>query len=176
MSVPRHPWRLIAAAALLAWCGAATYFAWQSTAPPADPSRFGYVPDPQGVARFLDELPEPFFAQAGADCMAKAEERDTFLYRQMNKAHQARYGRPFVVGRQGIGDCVSWGAMHAVYAAEAVDWDTGKIPEPPLLPATESIYGGSRVEARGRDGSGRSAVGGWSDGSTGWGAARWLRD
>jgi hypothetical protein len=176
MSVPRHPWRLIAAAALLAWCGAACYFAWQSTAPPADPSRFGYVPDPQGVARFLDELPQPFFAQAGADCMARAEERDTFLYRQMNKAHLARYGRPFVVGRQGIGDCVSWGAMHAVYAAEAVDWDTGKIPEPPLLPATESIYGGSRVEARGRDGSGRSAVGGWSDGSTGWGAARWLRD
>jgi len=108
--------------------------------------------------------------------MAKAVHRDTFLYRQMDRAHRARYGQPFKVGRQGIGDCVSWGAMHAVFCAESVDWDTGKIPDAPLMPSTESIYGGSRVEARGRDGSGRSAVGGWSDGSTGWGAARWLRD
>jgi hypothetical protein len=175
MSTPRHPWRLVAAGVLLAWVAVAAWFAVrESQGQPA--SRFGYVPDPEGVARFLEELPQPFFAQAGAEAMAKAVHRDTFLYRQMNRAHQARYGTPFVVGRQGIGDCVSWGAMHAVYAAESVDWDLGRLAEPPRLPATEAIYGGSRVEARGRDGSGRSPVGGWSDGSTGWGAARWLRD
>jgi hypothetical protein len=176
MSVPKHPWRLVAAGVLLAWVAVAAWFAFRESQGQPAADRFGYVPDPEGVARFLEELPEPFFAQAGAEAMAKAVHKDTFLYRQMNRAHQARYGRPFVVGRQGIGDCIAWGAAHAVFAAESVDWDLGRLAEPPRLPCAESIYGGSRVEARGRDGSGRSPVGGWSDGSTGWGAARWLRD
>ena len=38
------------------------------------------------------------------------------------------------------------------------------------------MYGGSRVEARGRSGDGSSPVGGWSDGSYGAAAARWVRD
>lgn len=176
MSVPKHPWRLVAAGVLLAWVVAAGWFAIRESRVAAGPARFGYVPDPEGVARFLDELPERFFADASPEAMAKAVHRDTFLYRAMDRAHRARYGAPFRVGRQAIGDCVAWGAMHAVYAAECVDWDLGRLAEPPRMPATESIYGGSRVEARGRDGSGRSPVGGWSDGSTGWGAARWLRD
>jgi hypothetical protein len=177
MSAPKHPWRLVAAAVLLAWVAFVVAMnVARRSGPPANAGDFGYTPDPAGVAKFLDELPEPFFAQAGADAMRQAVHRDTFLYRQMDRAHRARYGQPFKVGRQGIGDCVSWGAMHAVYCAESVDWDTGKIPEAPLLPSTESIYGGARVEARGRPGDGKSAVGGWSDGATGWGAARWLRD
>ena len=40
------------------------------------------------------------------------------------------------------------------------------------MPASESIYGGSRVEARNRPEGG----GGWSDGSYGGAAAKWLRD
>lgn len=174
MSAPKHPMRLVFGLGLVA---AAVWMAWSMRPAPApEPNGFGYVPDPEGVRAFLADLPEPYFAQAGADAMRQARHQDTFLYRQMDRAHRARYGRPFVVGRQGIGDCVSWGAMHAVYCAEAVDWDTGKIPEPPMLPASEAIYGGARVEARGRDGSGKSPIGGWSDGATGWGAARWLRD
>jgi len=177
MSVPKHPWRLVAAAVLLAWVAfVVTYNVARRSGPPANAGDYGYTPDPAGVAKFLDELPEKYFAQAGADAMAKAVHRDTFLYRQMDRAHRARYGVPFKVGRQGIGDCVSWGAMHAVYCAESVDFDLGKIPEAPLMPSTESIYGGARVEARGRPGDGKSPVGGWSDGATGWGAARWLRD
>jgi hypothetical protein len=38
------------------------------------------------------------------------------------------------------------------------------------------LYGGSRVEARGRPGDGRQPYGGWSDGSTGFHAAKWVRD
>lgn len=139
-------------------------------------SQFGWQPDAAGVREFLLELDQPFFQQAAPECMTKAADVDTFLYRQMNAAHRARYGAPFVVGRQGIGDCVSWGAAHAVYAADSVDWSLGKIADPPLLPATESIYGGSRVEARGRSGDGASPLGGWSDGSYGGAAAKWLRD
>ena len=167
----RHPLRLVAALAILGWVA---FSAWTWAQPKPMPT--GYVPDPEGVWQFLSELPQPFFAQAGADAMKDVESKDTFLYRQMNKAHLARYGTPFVVGRQGIGDCVSWGAMHAVYCAESVDWDLGQRSEPPLMPASEAIYGGARVEARNKDGRGLSPVGGYSDGATGWGAARWLRE
>ena len=139
-------------------------------------SNFGYTPDPEGVRDFLGELQAPYFADAAPEAMRQAQRIDTFLYRAMDHAYQARYGKPFVVGKQGIGDCVAWGAMHAVYCSEAVSFQLGNIAEPPMMPSTEAIYGGSRVEARGRDGSGSSPVGGWSDGSYGGAAAKWVRD
>jgi hypothetical protein len=139
-------------------------------------SNFGYTPNPAGVREFLGELDAPFFADAAPEAMQQAQKIDTFLYRAMDHAHKARYGKPFVVGKQGIGDCVSWGAMHAVYCSEAVSFQLGQLAEPPFMPSTEAIYGGSRVEARGRDGSGSSPVGGWSDGSYGGAAAKWVRD
>jgi len=133
---------------------------------------YGYRPDPEGVAAFLRELPEPMFRQAGADTVAQAKGVDTFLYRAAYKAHQARYGRPWVCERQGIGDCVSWGWAHGIWIAQAVDWETGRLAEPPAFPSTEAIYGGSRVEARGKP----EGSGGWSDGSYGAAAARWVKD
>jgi hypothetical protein len=137
---------------------------------------YGYRPDPQGVELFLAELPEPLFRQAGAETVREAKGVDTFLYRSAVRAHQARYGKPWVCERQGIGDCVSWGWAHGVWIAQAVDWETGRLAEPPAFPSTEAIYGGSRVEARGKSGDGSSPVGGWSDGSYGAAAARWVRD
>ena len=137
---------------------------------------FGYRPDPQGVERFLAELPQPLFRQAGAETVREAKGVDTFLYRSAYKAHQALYGKPWVVERQGIGDCVSWGWAHGVWIAQAIDWETGRLAQPPPFPSTEAIYGGSRVEARGRSGDGASPVGGYSDGSYGAAAARWVRD
>lgn len=133
-------------------------------------STFGWMPDPDGVREFLDELPERYFAEAAPEAMSRAERRDTFLWRSMDRAHRARYGRPFVVGKQGIGDCCSWGAAHAVYCAESIDWELGKLEAAPIFPATESIYGGSRCEARSR------TFAGFSDGSTGFSTAKWLRD
>jgi hypothetical protein len=140
-------------------------------------ARFGYTPDPAGTKAFLATLGnEQFFSQAGAEAMHEAKGVDTFLYRQLNAAHQARYGKPFVVGRQQIGDCVSWGAMHAVAVSEAVSWSLGKLPEPPLMPASEALYGGARVEAMKKPGDGAQAYGGWNDGATGFGAAKFLRE
>lgn len=173
MSAPKHPMRLVLGLALLA---GAAWAAWSMRpAPTTEPDGYGYVPDPAGVRAFLAGMPQPYFAQAGADAMEHATTEDVFLFRHMHKAHQARYGRPFTVGKQGIGDCVSWGAMHAVYCAESVDHVLGK-RDAPLMPASESIYGGARVEARNKDGSGARPIGGYSDGATGWGAARWLKD
>ncbi len=160
----------LAVAAIVAGVGRGPQLAGSS------PDDFGYRPDPRGVEAFLAELPEPMFRQAGAETVAQAKGVDTFLYRSAAKAHQARYGKPWVVERQGIGDCVSWGWAHGVYIAQAVDWETGRLAAPPLFPSTEAIYGGSRVEARGRSGDGASPVGGWSDGSYGAAAARWVRD
>lgn len=173
----RHPARILAAA-LLAGIAIVLAVEWlRRPAPlPVADGRFGYTPDPEGVHAFLLELPQPLFRDAATEAVEKFEEVDTFLFRAMDRAHRARYGTPFVVGRQGIGDCISWGAAHAVFCAESVSWDLGQVPEPPLMPATESIYGGARVESRGKPGDGSSPVGGWSDGATGWGAAKWLRD
>jgi hypothetical protein len=140
-------------------------------------ARFGYTPDPAGAKRFLQELGEDrYFAQAGAEAMQEAKGIDVFLYRQLDAAHRARYGKPFVVGRQLIGDCTSWGGMHAVAVADAVAWSLGEIQDPPLMPATEPLYGGARVEARGKPGDGLQAYGGWSDGATGYGVAKFLRE
>lgn len=146
-------------------------------APPVAEAGFGWTPDPEGVREFLDELGEKrFFSQAAPEAMDKARHVDTFLYRAMDKAHRARYGTPFVAWKQGIGDCVAFGAAGAIYCSESLSWDLGLIAEPPLIPSTEACYGGSRVEARGRNGDGLSPVGGWSDGSFGGAAAKWLRD
>ena len=166
-------WSAVAFVAAAALAGAAVEWALRSR--PA--GTFGYEPDAEGRRAVLAEFgPEGRFAAAGADAIRKAEGRDTFLYRAAARAHQAKYGRPWVVGRQGIGDCVSWGWGHAIWIALAVDWETGRLEEPPAVVAVESIYGGSRVEARGRPGDGRQPVGGWSDGSYGAAAARWVRD
>ena len=140
------------------------------------PDDFGWRPDPAGVREFLQELEHPTFADAGAEAVEKARGVDTFLYRHLYKAHQARYGKPFVVGRQLIGDCVSWGWMHGIWVSQSVDWTSGRMADPPMAPATESIYGGSRVEARGKPGDGASPYGGYSDGSYGAAAAKWVKD
>lgn len=164
----RHPARILVGALLL---GVAFVIALQSWGNGRVERReFGYRPDPEGTRAFLAELAEPYFAQAGAEAMAKASGRDTFLYRPMLRAHFARYRKPFVVGRQLNGSCVAWGAMHGVFAAESIDWELGKASEPPLLPSTEAIYGGARCQAMGR------TFAGWSDGATGFGAAKWLKN
>lgn len=134
--------------------------------------RFGYTPNPEGTKQFLRELDEPRFSQAAPECMAKVRGVDTFLYRAADKAHRARYGTPFKVWRQSIGDCVSFGWGLGIFVSESVDFENGQLAEPPMLPVVESIYGGSRVEARNKPEGG----GGWSDGSYGGAAARWCRD
>ena len=115
-------------------------------------TNYGYTPNPAGVAAFLAELDQPYFSEAGADALkhAKDEKRDTFLYRAGYKAHEALYNSPWVCPKQGIGDCVSFGWAYSAWISLAVDYETGRLSDPPLLIATESLYGGSRVEARGR--------------------------
>lgn len=138
----------------------------------------GWVEDRGGAEEFVRSMGEEgVFAGAAPHAMAVPVGEDVFLWRAADKASRKRYGKPFEVSNQGaMGSCVAHGAQHAVYLAESLAWDAGLMAEVPFRPSTPSIYGGSRVEARGRPGDGSSPVGGYSDGSTGFHAAKWLRD
>jgi len=159
----------VAAAILLAIALAMTFR-------PMAVERYGYSPNPEGAREFAASLPTPTFSQAAPDCMAKAAPEDTFLWRAMDAAHRSRYGEPFRVSHQRIGSCVAHGAAHAVFCSEAVAWSQGERDEPPLLVHQGALYGGSRVEARGKPGDGARPYGGYSDGSTGYHGAKWLRE
>lgn len=128
---------------------------------------FGYVKNEAETEAFLKTLENPLLRQAGPDLFRNDEKRDTMLYRAYYRAFERKLGRPWVVGRQGIGDCVSWGWAHGIDIASAIRYCNGEDQD--WLPAsTESIYGGSRVEARG----GHPA--GYRDGSYGAAAAKFV--
>jgi hypothetical protein len=133
-------------------------------------ARFGYTPDPVGTRQFLAELDQPLFSDAAKDVIKNAKQKDTFLYRFADRAHRQVYGKPFGPWKQGIGDCVSFGWSMGSYVGQCVDWAEGELPEPPKLVATESIYSGSRTAGR----LPPVSQAGYSDGSYGGAAARWV--
>jgi hypothetical protein len=132
---------------------------------------FGYTPNPDGVRRFLGELERPTFRDAGAEAIAGAKGKDSFPYRSAIKAHHAVYGKPFGPWNQGsAGTCVSFGWGMGSYIGQCVDWTCGRLANPPPLVSTEPIYGGSRTAGR----LPPVDFAGWSDGSYGGAAARWV--
>ncbi len=131
---------------------------------------FGYTPNPEGTREFLRELDQPLFSDAAREVLLNAKQQDTFLYRYADKAHRQVYGKPFGPWKQGIGDCVSFGWGMGSYVGQCVDWEQGRLPDPPLLICTEAIYGGSRTAGR----LPPVQFAGWSDGSYGAAAARWV--
>lgn len=136
-------------------------------------SQFGYVPRPEKTAAFVATLPARSLSGAAPGLFRDDDKTQVLLYRPMLKAYQRKYGKPFVVGQQGIGDCVSWGYKHGCDITLAVDCELGAVPrEDWIEAATEAIYGGSRVEAHG----GPPPNGGWGDGSYGGGASKFLHD
>lgn len=133
--------------------------------------QFGYVPDHAGTQKFLQSLPRPTLQSAAPHLLKQAaDEKPVLLYRALYEAFREHHGgQQWVVGKQGIGDCVSWGWAHGCDVCLAVEWKLGASSE--WRPAaTEAIYGGSRVESRG------ARTGGWSDGSYGGAAAKWVHD
>lgn len=132
--------------------------------------QFGYTPDPEGTRAFLAELDRPLFSDAAKDVIKNAKQQDTFLYRFADRAHRQVYGKPFGPWKQGIGDCVSFGWAMGSYVGQCVDWAEGELPEPPKLVATEPLYSGSRTAGR----LPPVSQAGYSDGSYGGAAARWV--
>lgn len=98
------------------------------------------------------------------DWRALRDEAPVFLYEPL-----LRLSPNWKRGRQGIGDCVSWGWELICTILSGIQIVILKRPE--LWRgefATEAIYGGSRVEANG------GQLGGYSDGSYGGAAAKWI--
>jgi hypothetical protein len=134
-------------------------------------TNFGYVANPEATRAFLKSLARPTFRDAAPEIMERAKPVDVFLYRNCDKASRAAYGKPFTPWNQGnAGTCVSFGWGLGAYASISTDWVTGKIREVPKLVDTSSIYGGSRTEGR----QPPVKFAGWSDGSYGGAAARWV--
>jgi hypothetical protein len=135
-------------------------------------AQFGYVPNPEGTREFLETLEHPLFGDAAPDVVANAKGRDTFLYRHADKASRAVYGKPFEVWNQGnAGTCVSFGWGLGSWIGQSVDWTQGERADPPLLVSPEAIYGGSRTAGR----LPPIDRAGYSDGSYGAAAARWVQ-
>jgi hypothetical protein len=125
----------------------------------------GYKPNRRATEKYVGSLPLPEFA-AAAPALMRQRERDTVLYPALFSLHPS-----WRRGSQGIGDCVSWGYELACTLLKAIQIVSLGRPEMwHAEVATESIYGGSRVEARGRK------TGGWSDGSYGAAAAKWVHE
>lgn len=119
---------------------------------------FGYVPNREGTKRLIESLPVRTIG------LHVAEPKDTMLWLPL-LAILPTWAR----GAQAIGDCVSWGWELCCTMTLAIQAKLGT-SEFITEAATESIYGGSRVEADG------GRLGGYSDGSYGGAAAKWMRD
>lgn len=123
---------------------------------------FGYVADVAETEDFIESLRMPRLYQAGE--IMRSEKKNVNLWVPLLEVHPS-----WKRGAQGIGDCVSWGAELAMTMLLAIQAKQG-ISEWITEAATEPIYGGGRVEANG------GRLGGYSDGSYGAAAAKWLEN
>ena len=127
----------------------------------------GYTPNPEAAKAYEQSLPRPTIREAGPGLFKGANNEPVLLYRALVRTCREKTGRDWVVGSQGIGDCVSWAWAHAADIHLAVQYQLGDSAD--WQPAaTEAIYGGARVEGAGR------STGGWSDGTYGAAAAKWV--
>ncbi|MCE9605086.1 MAG: hypothetical protein K8U03_09325 [Planctomycetia bacterium] len=119
----------------------------------------GYTPQPQRSELYIRSLARPTLQQAAPhffqargpptpQVTSASDGKPILLYRALNEAHQRKFGKPFVVGRQEIGDCTSWGWSHAVDIVLAIDYLEGRSGDFQIV-ATEPMYGLGRVEGAG---------------------------
>lgn len=129
----------------------------------------GWLPNPDGVRSIItDEHAEVWkitgdVARELGYTLPGSDRRPIILFDALKPLHPT-----WRRGAQAIGDCVSWGFELGALLAMACNIAAGEPWEWVGEVATEPIYGGSRVEARG------VKRGGYSDGSYGAAAAKWL--
>lgn len=121
----------------------------------------GWVQNPTGIRQASKELGA---LRQVASQLIGSKNRETLLLLPLLK-HKPKWRR----GSQGLGDCVSWGAELCGTALMAVESELGTMTWTEEA-ATESIYGGCRVEALNKK------SGGYSDGAFGYAAAKWLAE
>lgn len=126
----------------------------------------GWNPNPRGTEAWLNDPANvhPVFGLAAAPLIAADESTDTVIL--MDYVLKVFPGWRRI--NQGIGDCVSHGFELGATILMAIQ-SIKQRRKWMGVAASEPIYGGSRVEARG------VKSGGWSDGSYGAAAAKWLQ-
>lgn len=117
----------------------------------------GWNYDPQGIAKYAAKVG----TLSDYGLFAAGGERDVFLWQPLLELKPT-----WKRGAQGIGDCVSWGGELAETMLLAIQAKLG-VSEWIEEVATESNYGGCRVEVYGK------SSGGYQDGATGHGMAQW---
>lgn len=130
---------------------------------PAQAENYGYKPNPAGTRKFLATLHRPEINRRFFPHLFRGDDDAVLLYKAL---YEAKPG--WTVGKQGIGDCVSWGWSHAADVLLAVEQKLGN-SEGWKPAATEAIYGGSRTI-----GMGREPPAGYQDGSYGGAAAKYV--
>ena len=135
------------------------------------PRMFGWTPDADGVDKIIFDANTPVWEMTAANgheigvCAFQSKKAEPIVLFDALRPLEPTWRR----GSQKIGDCVAWGFGLAADLVVAVSiWLKAAPWEWPGVFATEPIYGGSRVEARGKK------TAGYSDGSYGGAAAKWL--
>lgn len=133
-----------------------------------DALNYGYYPRPDRTERFKESLPFRGFC----DTPTGAKYRDDF-----RNVKETRPWEPLLKllphwrrGAQEIGDCVSWGWALAILLILCRLAVRGRISWKAVEVATEALYGGGRVEARG------GRLGGYGDGSYGGAQAKFVTE
>lgn len=129
--------------------------------PPIDPSRMGWVDDPEQVELVQAQMPYQSFGETEAGQAVSFDAIPDELWGwELYKL--ATHGQPWPNTNQGsVGSCVSFGTANAIrftMAAEIVEGD----PEEVRQPCEEVIYGGSRVEIGGGRLRGDGSIGAWA--------------
>ena len=96
-----------------------------------------------------------------------AEKEEYYIENEYVYCLEVEIDHSFIVNGYSQSNCVSWGWGHGVDTILGIMYDLGLTGEWREA-ATEAIYGGSRVEARG------VKYGGWGDGSYGAAAAKYV--
>lgn len=123
---------------------------------------YGWVPQWDAINRGTSECG---YAGSVNPRLLSSKKVNTYLWLAILEVTDGKWKR----GSQGIGDCVSWGAELAATTLMSLQHVQGTSRFEGEA-ATESCYGGSRVEARGKQ------SGGWSDGAFGFAAAKFYRE
>jgi len=124
----------------------------------------GWVPDPQATAEFERQYGQNAYLETAAPHLLRGDDdRSVFLYKAVQKVAPDH----FPLNQSNVGSCVSFGTGACVDTLLAMQVVEGKVDQF-IAACEESIYGGARVQAWGR----QTAPGG--DGASGVGAAKWI--
>jgi len=117
----------------------------------------GWVDDQEEVEKILQELDQPFLSGAAPSIKGTGKNVRNLLY-----GNFGRLGIKYKPGKQGIGDCVSFGTAHCIDHLAVTEIVDGDREEFLYRQSTEYIYGISRYQIGGNRLRGDGSNGSWA--------------